>query len=154
METKTNKRAEAIAKLREILKPGDTVYCILRHVSRSGMMRRLDVYKPDTDADGKPWQRYLTALVADALGYKLRRDENGIRVSGCGMDMGWHVVFNLSATLYPDGFGCTGKRCPSNDHSNGDRDYTPHEFTPRNDEGKNHAHWHESGDYALRMEWL
>jgi hypothetical protein len=45
------------------------------------------------------------------------------------MDMGFHVVYNLSSALYRGGFGCIGDkpvRCPSNDHSNGDRDYTPH----------------------------
>ena len=35
-------RDEAIANLREILKPGDTVYTILRHVSKSGMSRVID----------------------------------------------------------------------------------------------------------------
>lgn len=62
-------------------------------------------------------------------------------VNGCGMDMGFHVVYELGYTLYGrDGFICIGERCPSNDHSNGDRDYTPHA--------------HTDGGYALRYEWL
>ena len=36
-------RDEAREKLRKWLKPGDTVYTVLRHVSRSGMMRTIQV---------------------------------------------------------------------------------------------------------------
>ena len=36
-------RAEAIAKLREWIKPGDTVYTVLDSVSRSGMSRHIRV---------------------------------------------------------------------------------------------------------------
>jgi len=37
--------AEAAEDLRRILKPGDTVWTVLRHVSRSGMRRRIDMVK-------------------------------------------------------------------------------------------------------------
>jgi len=91
------------------------------------------------------------------------------------MDMGFHLVSTLSYYLYPEGFGCTGKsegrdRCPSNDHSNGDRDYTPHTQKQIGwatcdaccDPGTTsiltgcaaHSHWHKSGDYALRHSWM
>lgn len=50
---------EAAERLREILKPGDTVYCILRHVSRSGMQRRISLY---TLHDGEP--RWLDGYAA------------------------------------------------------------------------------------------
>lgn len=36
-------RAAAIAKFRELVEPGDTLYTILRHVSRSGMQRSISV---------------------------------------------------------------------------------------------------------------
>lgn len=36
--------AHALAKLRALLAPGDTVYTILRHVSRSGQTRIVDAY--------------------------------------------------------------------------------------------------------------
>lgn len=84
----------------------------------------------------------------------------GLAVSGCGMDMGFHVVSTLSAILFPDGFGCIGRPegdavmnangervwCPSNDHTNGDRDYRLYRQGRR--------HWHSSGDYALVHRWL
>jgi hypothetical protein len=90
----------------------------------------------------------VSYLVARALGERIDRNNGGVKVSGCGMDMGFSLVYNLSHVLYPDGFTCTGEgspdvwgsHCPSNDHSNGDRDYTPHD--------------HRDGGYAIRHRWL
>jgi hypothetical protein len=31
-------------------------------------------------------------------------DRNGIRVGGCGMDMGFHLVYTLSRALFDDGY--------------------------------------------------
>lgn len=62
------------------------------------------------------------------------------RNAGCGMDVGFSLVYNLGWVLFPNGFECVGERCPSNDHSNGDRDYSPHH--------------HSDGGYALRQRWL
>jgi len=93
------KRKEyAIKQLREILKPGDTAYTVMRHVSASGTSRRIDVY---TIKDNQP--RFLTGYTAHAIGWKWG-DKAGIVVGGCGMDMGFHLVYTLSRTLFPDGF--------------------------------------------------
>ena len=121
--------------LRVILKPGDTVYTILRHVSRSGMMRHISTVVKREDG-----LRDISFLTAKAMGFTINRDTGGVKCGGCGMDMGFHLVYELSATLFPDGFGCVGEQCPSNDHSNGDRVYTPHH--------------HSSGGYALSHRWL
>jgi hypothetical protein len=46
--------------------------------------------------------RDITYTVAIALGDK-PKDKNGhrvIRVNGCGMDMGFHLVYSLSSVLY------------------------------------------------------
>ena len=65
---------------------------------------------------------------------------------GCGMDMGFELVYNLGYALWPNGYTCTGdskefgKRCRSNEHSNGDRNYQPHH--------------HTDGGYAFRQEWI
>ena len=133
-ETKAQaaERLEAIEYLRGILPPGSTVYTVLRHVSRSGMYRSIDLYVLDVDEHGHPGRRWISSYAARACGWKLDK-RDAIGAGGCGMDMGFHLVSTLSRVLYPDGFGCIGKgadesrtRCPSNDHSNGDRDYTPH----------------------------
>jgi hypothetical protein len=121
----------------EILKPGDTVRTILRHVSRSGMCRRIS---PVIIKDGSilhPDYAVSVLLNGKPLRYS---DPEGVRMDGCGMDMGFALVYNLSCLLFPDGFECIGQNCPSNDHSNGDRNYEPHH--------------HRDGGYALKHRWL
>lgn len=144
-------RDEARANLREQLKPGDRVYTVLRHVARSGMTRWIDVYRI---ADGNPLR--ITWTVARAIGATYSRKREALEVGGCGMDVGFEVAYNLGRALYPDGFGCIGDACRSNDHSNGDRDYTPHGHRgPRYDGTKESLkHWHKEGGYAFRHEWL
>lgn len=94
---KQDEQEKARNHLRELLKPGDTVYTILRHVSNSGMSRRIDLY---IFRDNKPY--YLTYWAAEALGEKVNK-KGGIVVGGCGMDMGFHLVYNLSMALFcPD----------------------------------------------------
>jgi hypothetical protein len=155
--------AEAIAHLRDYLKPGDTVYTVLRHVSSSGMTRHIDCYKLGAAGESPA---YLTGWIAKALGLSRAKRGDALVVSGCGMDMGFHVVYNLSYVLNRDGFGCIGQGCPSNDHSNGDRGYTPH--GPRDEHGRPEdrepgpgealdglkRHWHRDGGYALKQRWL
>ena len=95
MDKKEKDRVEAKEELLKTLKPGDTVYTVLRHVSRSGMLRHIDVY---TLKDNKPV--WLTYWVSKLLDYKLAKYDNGLKVSGCGMDMGFHVVYSLSYSLF------------------------------------------------------
>ena len=95
---KVKQRDYAINHLREILKPGDTVFTVLRHVSASGMSRRIDLY---CIKDNRP--QFLTGYAAKAIGWRWG-DKAGLVVGGCGMDMGFHAVYTLSRTLFPDGF--------------------------------------------------
>lgn len=130
MNAKQKEQQEAIEELRKQIKPGDTIRTTVRHVSRSGMYRVIDAYIiRDNEMLRYSWS------IAKAIGDKYDRNHEGIGVSGCGMDMTWHVVNSLGYALFPEGFDCVGKGCPSNDHSNGDRDYKPHH--------------HTSGGYAL-----
>lgn len=89
-------RDEARESLRKTLQPGDTIYTVLRHVSKSGMSRRIDLYKM---INGDPI--FLSGDVAHLLGDKLHKD-GGVVVNGCGMDMGFHLVHNLSIALFCD----------------------------------------------------
>lgn len=118
--------------LRETFPPGSTAKTILRHVSRSGMTRSISIV--DANSNDVTWQ------AVRALDERLDPRHDGIKIGGCGMDMGFALVYNLSRTLYPAGFTCIGEGCPSNDHSNGDRDYTPHH--------------HSDGGYAISQRWL
>lgn len=112
---KQSERDAAIAELRETLKPGTTVYTVLRHVSRSSMSRDIDVYVME---DNHP--RRITWTVAKAADLTYSRKAEAIKIGGCGMDMGFAIVYDLSRALYDRGhsFECIGKDCPSNDHSN------------------------------------
>lgn len=96
---KEAEKQEALTELRKILKPGTTVYTVLRHVSASGMSRRIDLY---VMRKGEP--RYISGYAGRVLGIKRSKDHEGLVVSGCGMDMGFHLVYNLSHALFPKGF--------------------------------------------------
>lgn len=128
-------REESLTALRALLKPGDTVHCILRHVSRSGMQRRISFLL--MTADGA---RYLDHDIGRILGLRRPDRGDGLVVTGCGMDMGFHVVYSLARALWPEGYTCAGGRCRSCDHSNGDRSRDPHP--------------HHDGGYALSHHWL
>ena len=142
----TGEQVEARRRLQGWLSPGDTVYTVIRSVAKSGMSRRLDLYRLEQDEP-----LCLTGNVAILCDLTFPRHGEGLRVDGCGMDMGFNTVYNLAATLWPDGFGCIGEGCSSNDHSNGDRDYTQQGMMTC--EGPT-VHWHQNGGYALRQRWL
>lgn len=94
MNTKRQEQAEALAQLTEQLKDGDTVYTVLKQVSGSGMYRHI---QPVIIRDNKPL--YLTWSVAHALMWPYKAKTHSVGVSGCGMDMGFHMVDALSRAL-------------------------------------------------------
>jgi hypothetical protein len=128
---------ESVKTLRTCIRPGDTVYTVLRHVSRSGMMRWVSVLLVE---DNEP--RWITYHVARACGWSDDQKRDALKVPGCGTDVGFEVVNNLGGVLFPLGFPCLGKGCPSNDHTNGDRNYTLG------------LAMHPEGGYALTQRWL
>ena len=103
MTIKEQQKQEAIERLREVLKKGDVLFTQLMHVSSSGMTRHIKVrqLKQDTALD---WTR----LISIALDWKQAQNKygnpNGIKVGGCGMDMGFHLVYTLSSILFDDGY--------------------------------------------------
>lgn len=125
---------EAIARLREWIKPGDTLFTVLRHVSRSGMNRVIEVVKIDC-TDGEAKTLHLGYNVAMAVGYTYDRGRDGIKVGGCGSDMGFEVVYNLGRVLFPKG---------------GALELSPRESQERRD-GQTIE---KDGGYLLRQRWL
>ena len=95
---KAEARQNSLEMLRRLCPPGTKVYCVLRHVSRSGMMRRIDLYTFSKGDDGQCEKTFLTGYASHVLGYSWNDD--GLRVDGCGMDMGHHVVMNLSYAIH------------------------------------------------------
>ena len=131
-----NKEDENITKLKELLIKGDYyIYTKLNHVSKSGMFRLISCF---VIIDNKPFNldRYIEKLG----NYKRDKNRDGLRVSGCGMDMGFDVVYNTSRGVFKE-FICLGEnKCKSNDHVNGDRNYKPHK--------------HSDSGYLLKQKWL
>lgn len=97
-----SEQAEAIERLRQWIKPGDTIYCILRSVSRSGMSRKISFLGITPDRENRPEVSAYSYNVAKALGYRCGGDRDALTVNGCGMDMGFAVVYDLSLTLFND----------------------------------------------------
>ena len=83
--------------LTHYVKPGAKVYTIMRHVSSNGMSRNISLVIANGDEVID-----ITYYAAQALGDKLieSKGHRAIRVNGCGMDMGFHLVYNLSSVLY------------------------------------------------------
>jgi hypothetical protein len=135
---------EAVSELGKLLEPGQTIYTAVVNASSSGMSRHIKTYIAAKDYNGIDAIRDITRLVANAIGYKISDKSGGMIVSGCGMDMGFHVIYSLGRAMYPGGVPCTGQeglRCLSNDHTNGDRDCTKGKI-------------HHDGGYAFNKSWL
>lgn len=161
-ETKADReeRENSLSILREALKPGDTVYTVLRHVSRSGMLREISVLIPAIDpATGKPELREDTYSASRVLRWNVGK-HGGIRVDGCGMDMGFHLVYCLSYHLFPHGFG----REMTRESTHG----VTMRWTPKTEveaarlyelgyrgHGRNgdESGWDDDGGYALNQRW-
>jgi hypothetical protein len=117
-------RNDSLQTLREHFKPGQTVYTILRHCSASGMTRDISVITIDEKGDTRQWDY----AVANVLGYSRSSKGEGVRVSGCGMDMGFHLVYSLGRALWPAG----------TEQPHGTRNGTPD----------------TDGGYALKQRWM
>jgi len=132
--------AEAIKDLREALSDVDVIYADVVHVSRSGMFRCIRPFI--VTEDRRPWD--LTYLVARAGIGKASQRHGGIEMGGCGMDMGFALVYEIGRAIN-DGqpWRCRGDRCGSNEHVN----------APRVASGPDVMHAGDSG-YRFRKETL
>lgn len=112
MTTKNDaEKQEQLDNLRKWFPKGSTVYTILRHVSASGMSRDISVVciHPDEAGTGTRWISHPNYAVSKVLGYRLvtKDGSDAIRVGGCGMDMGYHIVHSLSYALYGQDYALT-----------------------------------------------
>ena len=93
-------RQEATTRVKERLKPGDTVYCVLKHRSQSGVLRRIQLLIVDKKTKSI---EDISYWVAHAIKYHISKVDGALVVRGCGMDMGFHVVYSLGRVLFPRG---------------------------------------------------
>lgn len=85
----------AIRELRRLFRAGSTAYTNVTHESRSGMSRSIEVYRVKGSEI-----RDVSHLVAEALGYTFDTRNGGVKMQGCGMDMGFALVYNMSRTIH------------------------------------------------------
>lgn len=149
---KAQRKAESYAHLRKIIKPGDTVYTVLRHVSRSGMYRRIDLYK--MTKDGPIW---LTGPVGRVLEITEKR-EGGLGVSGCGMDMGFHLVHSLGYALFGEEAskktGAKANRLRARLRKASGHYMMQGGRTEEPDTTKPAQEWFGAAGYALKHQWM
>lgn len=91
-------RDDAIKMLKNVLCEGTRVYTIIRGVAPSGLSRSMDVF---VIRDNRPYR--ITSYVCDALQGSWDSKRCCLRVNGCGMDMGFAVVYELSMVLFNNG---------------------------------------------------
>lgn len=84
--------------LEHYVKPGTIVYTVLRSVSSSGMTRHISLVMADSDGTICDITYYAACALNESLHEK--NGQRSIRVNGCGMDMGFHLVYNLSSVLF------------------------------------------------------
>jgi hypothetical protein len=97
-QQKIEEQQEAAERLIKLFQGDDkpTVYTILRHRSKSGMSRNISLkyVKGGQLMD-------ITYSAAIVLGWPIVEEFNrAIKVNGCGMDMGFHLVSSLSSALF------------------------------------------------------
>lgn len=115
-------RAQVLTEAKRKIKPGQTIYCTLHSVSSSGMSRRISlhtIYKGELI----PLNYTASILTGRALS-----DKGGIVCNGCGMDMGFDLVYSLGRAIWPKG--------------------TPKAHGTRN------GHPDKDGGYALKHAWI
>lgn len=103
---------EAADALREIMttagmayphRPEETarrVYVTVTSVSRDGMSRQMKVLVGNSTTGNIS---NITRRVALVLGWRYNDRHGTVVVGGCGMDMGFHLVYSLSQALYGHG---------------------------------------------------
>jgi len=113
------------------IKPGDEIFTVLRHVSQSGMMRHVSLfYLKENDLVN------ISYHVSKLIDFPFSDKNNAVKVSGCGTDVGFQTVYNMSYHLFKDGFKCIGDKCQSSDHFN-----------------RIETDFHKDGAYALKQSW-
>lgn len=107
-------KEKAIEYLKTIINEGDTIYYVVKQVSNSGMYRHITFYKfgvKDEFREGEDRIEayWLTRTMCNALDYRFKDKTECMGVSGCGMDMGFHVIHQLGHVLFGDGYKLKSK---------------------------------------------
>jgi hypothetical protein len=127
LTTKAGKAAlkqQCITELKALIKPGSIVSTLLKNINSSGMQRQISFYIVDPRDNEINNIDYYLAIITDTKQSK----SGALTVNGCGMDMGFSVVYNLGSILWPTGTD------------------TPH--------GTRNGEPDSAGGYALKHKWI
>ena len=102
-------KTKSIEALKGLISEGDTIFYIVKNVSNSGNYRHIDFYKFDVkdtfkENENRVVKTWLSGHMAQALQYRFVDKTQCVGVSGGGMDMGFHLVYQLSHLLFGDGY--------------------------------------------------
>ena len=104
MKYSKEEKQESLERLRNWIKKGDTLHTTVRHVSRSGMMRYITTRHlqksdhPDREVNVSNYDYHI----ARVLDLPEAPNFAGVKVGGCGMDMGFWLVYRLSRAIFGD----------------------------------------------------
>ena len=99
MTQKQTKQKIVIESLKKEIKKGDTIFTILTKVNNIGTYRHI---KPILFKNNEPY--FLGWQMSKALEYTYKEKTSSIGIGGGGMDMGFHLIYNLSSLLFNDGY--------------------------------------------------
>ena len=89
-------KQEAIKELKELMESHDfTIYTDLNHASKSGMTRSISCYVRNKEG----YSKNINHLIENMGTFKEDK-YGGLKVTGCGMDMGFHLVYTTSVNVY------------------------------------------------------
>ena len=92
---------EMAKDLKEYFPEGSTAYTTVTKVAPSGMSRHIKVTKTRKGSEEILNWSYQIAKLLDM---KYKDKTASIYIQGCGMDMGFHLIYDLSSELYGDGY--------------------------------------------------
>ncbi len=100
-------RQRCIGRVKELLNGNRKVYTRIDSVSASGMSRQISAFIPVVDKrDGSPDIVNISYYIAKIL-HNRQGKSGGVIMGGCGMDMGFSMVYNVSSYLFLGGDGKT-----------------------------------------------
>ena len=79
------------------IKYGSTIYTTLKHCSKSGMSRAIGLHIVDKKSGDILQLNYLAVKLG--IG-NFNKKHGGITQTGCGMDMGFDLVYRLSRKIF------------------------------------------------------
>lgn len=101
-EIELKEAKESLIRILALQGKKPVIYTVMNHVSQLGMTRHINCLIPYQDDMCKLGIRCISWEVARVLEEKRDRNDGGVVVKGCGMDMGFDLIYRLSYRLYQD----------------------------------------------------